>query len=77
MRRELVLALAKSGDREVAPELLEYAGIGNLVHKRFLDAQLRKLTGIEFGEIETEDDARAVFRSWRFWVERRYRNRAE
>jgi HEAT repeat protein len=69
-RLELIFALAKSGDKDVAVELLEHK-VGSLDHQLYVDRLLRQLTGKSFGSIEDEASGKDVFDGWQEFLNRK------
>ncbi len=67
---EIVFALAKSGDDEIAPELYAHR-VGNLDHQRYVDNLLRRLTGKNFGDIKDQDSAKKVFEQWGTFIDQK------
>jgi hypothetical protein len=69
VRKELLLALAKLGDKQTVPELISFRG-GCLAHQQFVDRLLRWVTGTSQGDISSLEDADSVFRRWGTWLEK-------
>ena len=73
VRLELLLALAKVGDRAALPDLLRARG-GNLEHMRLIDGLLRWLSGTRQGDLDSAEDARVVFGRWEAWLKKNAAN---
>ncbi len=69
-RLELVFALAKCGDAGAVPEVYEHRA-GSLQHQQLVDRLLRRLTGKEFGTIDTQEAAKAVFEKWGAYIQKK------
>ena len=69
-RLEVILALAKSGDKEITAELYRHK-VGNLDHQRYVDNLLRRLTGKNFGDIKDQDSAKKVFEQWGIFIDQK------
>jgi hypothetical protein len=66
---EIMFALAKSSDKTIIPDLYAGRGYPQLYRKQYINSLLSKLTGISFGEIKNEDDAKRVFEKWKQWID--------